>query len=133
MGIATVLGCIFLRGVPESVKAEEAETMQTLDPSEPIQAKDLFSNSLIIKLEQKYGPHKALAIYLISNITFIVTLGCLLWLLIEWLLPAQYYPTPWIVVALPMGIAIIQMIRNYRDTKKSNTKTTLSDSTHNHA
>ncbi|MDR0471099.1 MAG: hypothetical protein LBH79_05180 [Nitrososphaerota archaeon] len=118
MCITTILGCIFLRDVPASVRAEEAETMQTLNPSEPIQAKDLFSNSLIIKLEQKYGQHKALAIYLSSSILLIVTLGCFLWLLIDWLIPSQYYTPTWLVVAMPMGMAVIQLVRNYRDAKK---------------
>jgi len=119
MCITTILGCIFLRDVPASVRAEEAETMQTLNPSEPIQAKDLFSNSLIIKLEQKYGQHKALAIYLSSSIILIATLGCFLWLLIDWLIPSQYDTPTWLVVAMPMGMAVIQLVRNYRDAKKS--------------
>jgi positive regulator of sigma E activity len=119
MVVATILGFVLLRGMPESVRLEEAEDTRTIDLSAPICAKDFFSAGLLIKLERKYGVQKARVIYLLPVLVLLVISVYLTGLAINWITEPLYTDLSWIVPINTGVVTFLLIIRNYRDTKKA--------------
>jgi hypothetical protein len=63
MMVMGVLCMFMLPKMLQTANDEAFETIKNTDTSEPLQLKDVFSWSLIPKLEEKYGKRKALGIY----------------------------------------------------------------------
>ncbi|MDR1992523.1 MAG: hypothetical protein LBQ98_03345 [Nitrososphaerota archaeon] len=51
---------------------EFAKAQETVDASESIRFKDLFSSSFIIKLERKHGERKAMIIFCATSTVFVI-------------------------------------------------------------
>ncbi|MDR2202783.1 MAG: hypothetical protein LBE76_00440 [Nitrososphaerota archaeon] len=71
-GISAVAGLFMLPKIMQINAEEFAKTQETVDASESIRFKDLFSQSFIIKLERKYGERKAMVIFCATSTVFVI-------------------------------------------------------------
>ncbi|MDR0470440.1 MAG: hypothetical protein LBH79_01780 [Nitrososphaerota archaeon] len=123
IGFAAFVLCIVMVALPKNkYPAEFVKTIKSIDASEPIRFRDIFSWSLMPKLERKYGVHKTLAIYLTTITGFGVGIYCLTWILIENLILINdpwYRGIPWIYsVILMIPWFIIIAFTGYRQERK---------------
>jgi len=71
-GISVIAGLFMVPKIMQINTEELAKTKETVDASESIRFKDLFSSSFIIKLERKHGERKAMVIFCTTSTVFVI-------------------------------------------------------------
>ena len=112
LGIA--IATVIATGPKKKYPDEIVKAIKTIDASEPIRFRDVFSWSLMPKLERKYGVHKTLAIYLTTITGFGVGVYCLFWILVENLILINdpwYRGIPWLSVITMIPWLLLSPLR----------------------
>ncbi|MDR0470597.1 MAG: hypothetical protein LBH79_02580 [Nitrososphaerota archaeon] len=69
MGVSTLVFYIVVMPKLKRIMPEEvAKAAKTVDTSGPIRFRDLFNVSFMVKLERKYGEHKAMVIWSVAGV-----------------------------------------------------------------
>ncbi|MDR1993536.1 MAG: hypothetical protein LBQ98_08625 [Nitrososphaerota archaeon] len=72
LGISVVAGLFMVPKIMQINTGEFEKAQETIDGSEPIRFKDLFSSSFILKLERKHGERKAIIIFCVTSTVFVI-------------------------------------------------------------
>jgi type IV secretory pathway TrbD component len=109
-GISVVPSLIITRKIIQINAQISAKKLAKVAASEPIQLKEVFSDSFFIKLERKYGERKALLIVAVGGVAIAspVLVAMVLLHIATW-----YHVTVW-----GLGFGIIIWLSMYRQMKK---------------